>query len=80
MDSPTQSSASSVSPSQDPTPVTAESLYAQLHVDVAGRLRRVCEHMPAEQFDALVRDICALKVRWAQAARPTPSRALPEIS
>jgi hypothetical protein len=80
MDFPTPSSASNVSASPDLSPAMAERLYAQQLVDVAGRLRRVCEHMPDEQFDELVRDICALKFRWAQAARPTPVSGVPKLS
>ena len=40
--------------------------YAQLRADGASRLSRVCGDMPAEAFDALVEDICAMKIRWAQ--------------
>lgn len=79
MDAPEQFSGTGVSASHELTPATAESLYAQLHVDVAGRLRRVCGHMSAEQFDELVRDICALKLRWAQAAKLTPASGIPTL-
>ena len=40
--------------------------YAQLRADVATRLSRVCREMAPEAFDALVDDICAMKVRWAR--------------
>jgi hypothetical protein len=38
---------------------------AALYAAVAGRLRRVCAATPAGEFDRLVRDICAVKLRWA---------------
>ena len=40
--------------------------YAQLRADVAARLGRACADMTPETFDALVNDVCAMKVRWAQ--------------
>ena len=36
-----------------------------LYADVAARLRAVCAAMPPDAFDRLVRDICAMKRRWA---------------
>jgi hypothetical protein len=38
---------------------------AALYADVAGRLRRVCAATPPGEFDRLVLDICAVKLRWA---------------
>ena len=40
--------------------------YVQLRVDLSTRLGRVCGDMPPEAFEALVDDICAMKVRWAR--------------
>jgi hypothetical protein len=40
--------------------------YTRLRAAVATRLRRVCGEMAPEAFDALVDEICAMKVRWAQ--------------
>jgi hypothetical protein len=54
-----------------PSPPTADATQeiTQLRTDVATRLRRVCGDMPPAAFDALVDDICAMKVRWAR--KPT---------
>ena len=46
--------------------------YGQLRADLSSRLSRVCGDMPPEAFDALVDEICAMKVRWAQS--PTRGR------
>lgn len=40
--------------------------YAHLRADVATRLSRVCGDMAPDAFDALVDEICAVKVRWAR--------------
>ena len=37
---------------------------AALRADVVERLRPVCRAMTPEQFDALVRDVVAFKLRW----------------
>jgi len=39
-------------------------LLAALQADIAARLRPVCEGMPAEKFDELVRDIAAVKLKY----------------
>jgi hypothetical protein len=39
---------------------------AALRAAVAERLRPVCGAMTADEFDALVRDVVAFKVRWAR--------------
>ena len=36
----------------------------RLHDDVAARLRGVCADMPPEQFDALVREVVRVKVKY----------------
>jgi hypothetical protein len=36
-----------------------------LRADVTTRIRRVCADMSPDAFDLLVRDICAMKRRWA---------------
>jgi len=50
----------------EPPPLTASAdpRYEALRVDVAARLRHVCAHMTPEQFDAMVHDICLMKIRW----------------
>ena len=40
---------------------------ARLTADVAARLGPVCSDLPAAEFDALVRDIARMKLRWATA-------------
>jgi hypothetical protein len=42
-----------------------------LHDEVAARLRTVCRDMPTEQFDALVREIVRVKLKYD----PTPAVA-----
>jgi hypothetical protein len=38
----------------------------QLRTAIAGRLRRVCAHLPAEEFDALVLKIATVTLRYEQ--------------
>ena len=45
------------------TPPRLDSL-AGLHEEVAGRLRHVCRGMPPEEFEALVREIVRVKVKY----------------
>ena len=49
------------------TPYSPESdhQFFALFEDVARRLRTVCAGMPPKDFDALVRGICLIKLRWA---------------
>jgi hypothetical protein len=47
-------------PSQD----APASLHRQLEDEVATRLRRVCRDMPPERFEALVREIVRVKVKY----------------
>ena len=37
---------------------------ALLKADISNRLRRVCTHLTAEQFDELVRDIAEVTLRY----------------
>lgn len=37
-----------------------------MYADVARRLRGVCIALPPEEFDRLVRRICATKLRWGR--------------
>ena len=48
---------------------------ARLHEEVATRLRSVCLDMPAERFDALVREIVRVKLKYD--TPPSPARVLP---
>ena len=48
---------------------TATSASADLRADLAARLRNVCDGMPADQFDRLVDDICAVKLKWVREGR-----------
>ena len=45
--------------------VEPEVRLARLTADVAARLRPVCGAMPPAEFDALVRDIALMKLRWS---------------
>jgi len=45
----------------------SEMRLARLVEDVSARLRTACAGMPAEDFDALVREIACRKLRWAAA-------------
>lgn len=54
---------------------TPDEQLARLRVDVAKRLRGVCADLPSDEFDALVEDICAMKLRWSLDARAQPTRA-----
>jgi hypothetical protein len=49
-----------------PEPSVPAEEHALLRTDVAARLSRVRGDMSSEAFDALVDDICAMKVRWAR--------------
>ena len=57
------------SPGADEAPPSytpeSDDQYIALYEDVASRLRTVCAEMPANDFNALVRDICLTKLRWA---------------
>ena len=46
----------------------------QLRADIAGRLRRVCDHMTPEAFDALVGDIHGLNPTIPRSLRMAASR------
>jgi hypothetical protein len=63
MTSPTQSHAGH--PSHADARLEPEVRLARLAADVATRLRPVCSDLPAAEFDALVRDIARIKLRWA---------------
>ena len=48
---------------------------ARLHEEVATRLRRVCLDMPADRFDALVREIVRVKLKYDTPASPSRLRS-----
>lgn len=51
--------------------ISDELQLEQMCGELAGRLRRVCGYMPAQEFATLVGDMSARKLRWAvRAARP----------
>lgn len=45
--------------------VEPEVRLARLVTEVGARLRPVCSAMPPAEFDALVRDIARMKLRWS---------------
>ena len=45
--------------------VEPEARLARLVAEIGARLRPVCSAMPPAEFDALVRDIARMKLRWS---------------
>jgi hypothetical protein len=54
----------------------------QLTADIATRLRRVCAHLPEDEFAALIREIADVKLRYeereAHGSRQNADRPKPE--
>ena len=48
--------------------------YAARHADVTARLRGACADLSPAQFETVVRDICAMKLRWEAAERQAVQR------
>jgi hypothetical protein len=46
----------------------------QLHSEIGARLKRVCAHLPADEFNTLVRQIATVTLRYED--RPPLSRPI----
>ena len=51
-------------PPRPPSPAGRATRYDALADEIAARLRPVCQHMSPEEFDAFVREVAALQLRY----------------